>query len=89
MKLTSSTFILVTLEADVAVLACGVDVAVARLVAVAALAAPIAVVAVALDCVVPAAALAVLVAPLLVVRPRRFRRVRSFSIAPIEITFYL
>lgn len=66
-----------------------VDVAVARLVTVSAVAAPIAVVAIALDCVVPAAALAVLVAPLFVLWPRRFRCVRSFSIAPINNTFYL
>lgn len=88
-KLTSSSFLLVTLEAEVAVLACRVDVAVARLVAVTAVAAPIAVVAVALDCVVSAAALAVFVAPLLVLRSRWFRRVRSFSIAPINNTIYL
>lgn len=70
-------------------LACRVDVAVARLVAVAPVAVPIAVVAVAFDRVVPAAALALLVAPLLVLGPGRFGRVRSFSIAPINNIFYL
>lgn len=87
-SVTSPALVLVTLEAEVAVLARGVDVAVARLVALSALAAPLAVVPLALDRVVPAAALALLVAPLLVLGPWWFRRVRSLSIAPINDTFY-